>query len=65
MIWFSAEIRLDVDQAQRFWADPHPNDQKYRDIGNPDLLRQQAGQGADGKNDAAGKQRMLGDLNRG
>jgi hypothetical protein len=33
-------IRLDVDQAQRFRSDRHSDDQKHRDIGNPDLLRQ-------------------------
>ena len=58
-------IRLDVDQAQRFRADPHSDDQKHRDIGNPELLRQHAGEGADGKNETAGKQHMLGYFNRG
>ena len=56
---------LSPDQAQRFRADPHPDDQKYRYIGNPDLLRQQPSEGAYGKNETAGKQRVLGDLDRG
>jgi hypothetical protein len=58
-------IRPDVDQAKRFRADPHPDNQKHRHIGNPDSLRQQASEGANGKDKPAGKQRMLGDLDRG
>ena len=37
-------IRLDVDQPQRLRADRDAGDQKHRDVGNPDLLRQQAGE---------------------
>ena len=55
-------IRLDIDQAQRFRTDGHADDQKHRDVGNPDLLRQQTGEGADRKDKPAGQQRVLGDF---
>ena len=58
-------IRLDVHEPQRLRADRDPGEQKHRDIGNPDLLRQQAGDGADRQNEPARKQRMFGDLNGG
>ena len=58
-------IRLDVDQPQRLRADRDADDEKHRDIGNPDLLRQQAGEGADRQNEPARQQRVLGDFNGG
>jgi len=53
-------IRLDVDKPQRLRADRYPDDEKHRDIGNPDLLRQQPGDGADSQNEPARKQRVFG-----
>ena len=35
-------IRLDVDQPQRFRPDQNADDQEYRNVGNSDLLSQQA-----------------------
>ena len=58
-------IRLDVDQPERLRADRDPGDQKHRDVGNPDLLRHQAGERADRQNEPARQQRVLGDLDGG
>jgi len=58
-------IRLDLDKVQRLRTDRHAGDQKHRDIGNADLLRQQRGDSADGQNKTERQQRMLGDLDGG
>src|ERR1700723_2129710 len=44
-------IRLDLDQVQRLRADRDAGDQENRDIGNPDLLRQQRRNSADRQNE--------------
>ena len=65
MIWFRAEIRLDVYPPQHLWADRHADDQKYRNIGNLYLLSQQASDDADGQNEPTGEQRVFRNFNRG
>ena len=35
-------VRLDVDEAERLRTDSDAGDQEHRDVGNPDLLRQQS-----------------------
>ena len=57
--------RLDIDQPEPVRADRNAGNQEYRDVGNSDLLRQQAGQRPDGQNEAAGKKRVPGDLDGG
>ena len=58
-------IRLDVDQPGDLRAKGDPGHQKHRDIGYPDLLRQQAGDSADSQNETARQQRMPGYLDGG
>ena len=65
MIWFSAESALMSTSPSACRADQHADDEKHRDVGNLDLLRQQAGDGADGQNEPAGQQRVLGNFDRG
>ncbi len=54
-----------MDQPERVRADRDASDQKNRNIGNPDPLRQQRGQRADREDQAARQQRVLGDQDRG
>jgi len=56
-------IGFDIDQAQYVRADQHADDEKHRDIGNFNLLSQEARDGADGQNEPAGHQRMLRNFN--
>jgi hypothetical protein len=58
-------IRLDVDKPKRPRADRDAHDEKYRDIGNPDFLSEQGGDGTDRQNQAARKQRVFCYFDRG
>src|SRR3982074_1971211 len=58
-------VRLDIDERQRLRADDDADNDKHRDIGNPDLLSEQPGESAERQNEPAGKQRVLGDLDGG
>ncbi len=57
--------RLDIDQPQPMRADRNAGKQEYRDVRNPDFLRQQAADGSDRQNEAAGKQCVPGDFDGG
>ncbi len=58
-------IRADVDQPERVRADRDSRQEKERDVRNPDLLRQERRQRAEGEDQPAGQQRVLGDFDRG
>ena len=59
------QIRLDLDKVQRLRTDRDAGEQKHRDIGNFEFLRQQRGDSADRQNETEHEQRMLGDLDGG
>ena len=64
MIWLSAEEALMSTSAERVRPERDARDQEDRDVGNPDLLRDERGQRADRKDQPAGEQRVLGDGDR-
>ena len=55
-------IYPDVNEPERMRSDRDAGEEKYRDIGNPYFLRQQAADGADRQDETAGQQRVPGDL---
>ena len=57
-------IGLDVDQAKSLRPDHHSGDEKYRDVGNFCLLREQSGERAHRQDEPSGHQRVFGDFNR-
>jgi hypothetical protein len=55
-------IGPDIDQAQPFRTDQHAHDKKHGDVGDFQLVCEQAGDGADSENEPAGHQRVLRDF---
>ncbi len=55
----------EVHETERVRADRDAGEQEDRDAGNPDLLRDERCKRADRQDQAAGEQRVPGDLDRG
>ena len=61
----SAESALISISPKASGSDQDADDEEHRDIGNLDLLSQQACDGADGQNEPGGSQSVLGNFDRG